>query len=87
MTGQPSTAEFLRLIQLLESYQFLVDVLLGHYDGDGLTGDDKLCQMCLERPRTGYKHCDDCKKLAVKRNHRKFNVTTRRKRGRAIAEG
>lgn len=86
MTGQPSTEDFIRLIQLLENYQFLVDVLLGHYND--IVGDDKLCQMCLERPRTGYKHCDLCKKIAVQRNHRKFNVTTRRqKRGRAIAEG
>lgn len=79
MTGQPSSEDFLRLVRLLENYQHLIDVLLGHYDGS--SGDEKICQMCLEQPRTGYKHCDECKKVARKLAIQKSNAGRRRRAG------
>ena len=72
-------SDLIGLLLLLERYQFLVDYLLGHYEG--VEGDSEtLCPMCRERPRTGHKYCDECRKDAKLRNETNWRRKQKRLR-------
>lgn len=73
-----SEDEVERLYRLLVSYDTLVSILLNRLNIASQL-NTALCLMCNERPRDGYKYCNDCKRV-LRQQTQRTNQENRRRR-------
>lgn len=66
-----TTEEFLRLIWLLQTMQYMIETL---------QMQEGACYRCKKEPRIGSKYCGDCKREMMVERTTKARATKRRKK-------